>query len=100
VAEAAPLKLTTSDALRIIRSIASDTGNVLLTQHAIQRARQRRINRRQIDLCLRKGTIGEGPFRNERGNWQVTLRRHAAEEEIECTVVIEWKTRLIVVTVY
>jgi hypothetical protein len=34
------------------------------------------------------------------GHWQVTLERRAAGEGIACAVAIEWKTRLIVVTVY
>ena len=84
----------------MVRAIAAETENVVLTRHALIQAAKRRINRRQIDLCIQKGTVSEGPFRNERGHWQVTLQRHAAGEEIQCAVVIEWKARLIVVTVY
>ena len=42
----------------------------------------------------------EGPFLNAKGQWQVTLYRHAAGEEVTCLVAIEWATRLIVITTF
>lgn len=59
---------------------------------------ERRITRRQVELCLQKGTITEGPFMNSRGNWQVNMYRHAAGEEVTCTVIIE-RVKLLVRTV-
>jgi hypothetical protein len=61
---------------------------------------RRRITRRQIELCLQKGTIVEGPSMNAHGNWQVNVLRHAAGEELTCTVAIEWATQLLVITVF
>ena len=99
-AEIAPLRLTAAMALRVIREIAADTNHIVVIAHARRRGRQRDITRRQIELCAQKGTIIEGPFMNQRGNWQVSLQRHAAGEEITCAVVIERRTRLIVITTF
>lgn len=98
--DAVPFRLTEKRALQVIRDLAADTGNIVVVRHAKARGRQRNISRRQIELCVQKGTITEGPFINMHGHWQVNLFRHAAGEELTCTVAIEWATRLIVVTVF
>lgn len=100
MAEIVPLKLTPQRAIEVIRRIASDTANIVVVGHAVKRQRQRRITRRQIELCIQKGTVSEGPFLNQHGNWQVNLYRHAAGEELTCTVAIDWATKLIVVTCF
>ena len=87
-------------ALRHIRDIAADTGSIIVVAHARKRQRERGITRRQIELCVQKGTVTEGPFMNAHGNWQVTLFRHAAGEDLTCVVAIDWPSRLIVVTAY
>lgn len=100
MAEIVPLKLTPAAALRMLRKLASDTNNIVIVQHGKRRQRQRKISRRQIELCVQKGTITEGPFMNQHGHWQVTLYRHAAGEEVSCAVAIEWAKRLIVITAF
>lgn len=100
MAEIVPLRLTTDQALRMIRKLAADSDNIVVVGHARKRRLQRKVSRRQIELCVQRGTISEGPFFNQHGNWQVNLFRHAAGEELTCTVAIEWATRLIVVTVF
>lgn len=37
---------------------------------------------------------------NDHGNWQVTLYRHAAGEEMHCVVAIDLPAKVIVITVY
>jgi hypothetical protein len=100
MAEIVPLRLTTNQALRMIRELSADSQNIVVIGHAKKRRHQRRVSRRQIELCVQRGTITEGPFLNQKGHWQVNLYRHAAGEELTCTVAIEWATRLIVVTVF
>ena len=100
MAEIVPFKLTPKQALDMIRKLAEDTDKIVIVGHAQTRQRQRRISRRQVELCVQRGSITEGPFLNQFGNWQVNLFRHAAGEEMTCTVAIEWATRLIVVTVF
>lgn len=100
MAEIVPLQLGAPQALRMIRELASDTDNIVVIMHAKARQKQRNISRRQIELCVQKGVICEGPFLNMHGHWQVSLERRAAGEEMTCAVAIEWATRLIVVTVF
>lgn len=100
MAEVVPLTLTAPAALRMIRGLAQESENVVIVHHARLRGRQRRITRGQIEACVRKGSIQEGPFVNDKGNWQVTLFRHAAGEEVTCVVAIDWPSKLIVVTTY
>lgn len=100
MAEIVPLELTPHHALKVIRELAADTRNIVVIGHAKKRRKQRSITHRQIELCVQKGTIIEGPFLNQHGNWQVNLYRHAAGEELTCTVAIEWATRVIVVTTF
>jgi hypothetical protein len=100
MAEIVPLQLTPARALQIIREIAADTDKIIILSHAVKRGKQRRITRRQIELCIQRGTITEGPFLNQHGNWQVSLYRHAAGEEITCAVAIDWATHVLVITTF
>lgn len=93
-------KLSAPEALRHIRALAEDSKNILIVDHASKRSKERQISRRQIENCLKKGTITEGPFLNAHGNWQVNLFRHAAGENITCTVALEINERLIVITAF
>lgn len=99
-AEVVPLRLTSHAALRVVREIAADTNNIVVISHARLRGRQRQITRRQIELCVQRGTISEGPFMNQHGHWQVNLQRHAAGEEITCVVAIDWRTKVLVITTF
>ena len=98
--EVVPPKLTAAAALRLVRALAADSSRIDILDHCTNRMRQRRVSLRQIEMCLRKGTISEGPFVNPHGNWQVSLIRHAAGEELTCVVAIEVGVRLLVVTVF
>lgn len=95
-----PLRLTSATALRAIREIASDSSNIVVLNHAVKQSAARKISRIQIERCVQKGTITEGPFLNAHGNWQVNLYRHAAGEEITCTIAIEWATKVLVITAF
>lgn len=96
----AKLALTPVSALRTIRDLAADSFNiVVLPGHGRMRQRQRRVSHAQVVKCVRLGSIQEGPFLNNHGNWQVTMYRHSAGEELTCVVVIEPPTKLLVVTV-
>lgn len=75
-----PLALAEAAALRVIREIAADTGNIVILDHAKKQCAKRRISRRQVEMCIQRGTVAEGPFLNAHGHWQVTLFRHAAGE--------------------
>jgi len=95
-----PDRLSAALALKVVRLIAADTDNIVLIPHGRRRAQQRNITRRQIELCVQKGTIVEGPFFNQHGNWQMNLYRHAAGEEVTCVVAIDWATRVLVINAF
>jgi hypothetical protein len=95
-----PDHLSTADALKIIRMLASDTGKIVVIPYGRKRADERRVTRRQIELCVQKGTISEGPFINGHGNWQMNLWRHAAGEQITCVVAIDWVTHVLVINTF
>lgn len=100
MAEAVPLKLNAATALRVVRRIAADTNNIVVIGHGQKRSKKRRITRRQIELCVQKGSITEGPFLNAHGNWQMNLFRQAAGEELTCVVALEWATKILVITAF
>jgi len=95
-----PDKLNVLDALRMVKCLADSSKNIIITNHAYKRKKERKITRKQIELCLQRGTISEGPFRNQNGHWQVNMFRHAAGEEVTCTVAIDWGKKLIVITAF
>jgi len=95
-----PDRLSGPEALDLVRRLTADSDNIVVISHARMRMLKRGITRRQIELCVQKGTITEGPFMNRRGNWQVNLSRHAAGEEITCVVAIEWPNRIVVISTF
>jgi hypothetical protein len=95
-----PQRLSGALALQIVRLLAADTDNIVVIPYGERRARHRRITRRQIELCVQKATITEGPFLNQHGNWQMNFYRHAAGEEVTCVVAIEWASRLLVINTF
>jgi hypothetical protein len=95
-----PDRLNDADALKLIRVLAADSNNIVVIKHAQKRKAQRNITRPQIERCIQKGTITEGPYVNAKGNWQVNLSRFTAGEQITCVVAIDWPARLIVVTTF
>jgi hypothetical protein len=95
-----PDSLSGPEALKVVRLLAVNTDNIVVLFHATGQARKRSITRRQIELCVQKGTIREGPFVNGHGNWQMNFYRHAAGEEITCVVAIEWATKLLVISTF
>jgi hypothetical protein len=72
-----------------IREIARYSGNVILLKGALKKGRRRGITFGQVVKCCQLGTIIDGPFKNERFEWQVTLQRHAAGEEIRVVVIVD-----------
>lgn len=100
MAEVIPLKMSRPVALAHIHDLAADSGRIVVIRHGRDRQKERHITRRQIEECVRKGYIAEGPFLNEHGNWQVTMASYGAGEELACVVAIEWATRLLIITTF
>lgn len=97
-AKVEPFPMTPEAMLRRIRELAAVDTNVRFTARARRRMVERGILIRQVVTVLRHGVIVEGPALNIRGNWQCTLRRVAAGEEIHVAVAIE--DGVLIITVY
>ncbi|MBL9065545.1 MAG: DUF4258 domain-containing protein [Sphingopyxis sp.] len=95
-----PFQMSVAVARQKIRELAEDSDRIVVISHGKARGRQRGITRRQMELCVQKGVIIEGPFLNQHGNWQVTIQRRAAGEEVNCVVAIDWPNRLVIITTY
>jgi uncharacterized protein DUF4258 len=93
-----PDKLSSAEAIRLVRELASDSANVELTHHCRARMYARDITLRQILGCLQKGIITEGPAIDTYGNWKMNIYR--AADGLTCSVAIGWPSRLIVITVF
>ena len=83
------LRLSDAGFLKNLRVIVKDSNRVVLTKHAKQRMRQRRINQRQIIECLRKGRICEPAHLSIHGDWMATLEHQHAGDAVRVVVAIE-----------
>ena len=83
------LRLSDAGFLKKLRAIVKDSHRVVLTKHAKQRMRQRRINQRQIIECLRKGRICEAAHMSIHGDWMATLEHQYAGDAVRVVVAIE-----------
>jgi len=84
-----PIWLSDAGFLRKLRAIVVDSDRVILTNHAKQRMRQRRIGLRQVLECLRKGRIHEPAHLTVHGDWKATLEHHVAGDVVKVAVAIE-----------
>ena len=75
--------------LRKLRAIAKDSHRVVLTKHAKQRMKQRRVNYRQVMECLHKGHISEPAHLNIHGDWMATLEHRYAGDVVRVVVAIQ-----------
>lgn len=72
------LDLTAPGALAIIKELAVNSENIFLIDHAKKSMKKRHITRAQIDQCLMKGKITEGPYRDVgSGNWRVRMEHYS-----------------------
>lgn len=95
-----PLKLTKPAASRIIKEIAADPNKIVPVSHAKKRMVQRKISITQARRVVQAGFIDGEPWKDERGNWRVIMRGTSAGEQITVGISIEWRTRLLIVTVF
>lgn len=92
--------MTADNMRRIVREIAADTNRIIILKHALERAGKRGFSRRQIERCCQAGSVVEGPFENKFGNWQANFYRHAAGEEMTCTVAVDLRDNVLIITVF
>lgn len=83
------MQLSDAGFIRKLRAIAKDSHRVVLTPHAKQRMKKRRINMRQVLDCLRKGRVYEPAHLTIHGDWKATLEHHCAGDMVRVAVAIE-----------
>lgn len=86
---AQPIQLSDAGFIKKLRNIVKDSHRVVLTKHARQRMKQRRINQRQVMECLSKGRIYEPAHLTIQGDWKATLEHQYAGDLIRVAVAIE-----------
>lgn len=95
-----PERLSAADARRVVRELAAVDDNIVFLPHAIKRLKERDIDPAQVRLVLRAGAVVAPPARNDFGRWQVEMQGIAAGDRLTAIVAIEWRSGLLVVTVY
>jgi hypothetical protein len=100
MAEPIPMRMSDANALKLLREIARDSGNVVFLDHVRKRMKQRRITTAQILSCLQFGTVSEPVALDLHGNWKLTVGRLVAGTRLEVAVAIELPKRAIVITVF
>lgn len=95
-----PLRLSKAAAATLIKEIAQNADQIVPVGHARQRMIERHISITQAVKVIRAGYIDGDPWLDEHGNWCVTMRGRAAGEEITVGLAIEWRTRLLIITVF
>ena len=87
---------------RRIAEVVADSSRMVITRHAMQRIRKRRVTPTQVLHVLRKGVVAEPAHLNIKGNWQCTVEAHIAGDTIKVAAALatdsagEW---VIVITV-
>ncbi|HEY3597943.1 MAG TPA: DUF4258 domain-containing protein [Paraburkholderia sp.] len=84
-----PFKLNDDNLKRMIRETAAETARVFIVVHARKRMRERNITPTQVYDCLRNGNVSEPAHVNIHGNWQCTLTRRHAGDEITAVAALE-----------
>lgn len=95
--------LTPVTAKRLLKTIASDSDRVSFTEHGERKMRKRHITRTQVLRCLSHGNIVEGPYRDIKGNWKMTVEMFSAGETLSVVAALDRDTSgemIIVITAY
>lgn len=99
-ANVVPLRLSKAYAAKIIKEIAANKDNIVPVPHAKKRMVQRRISVEQARRVVQAGFIDGDPWLDEHGNWRVTMIGMSAGDQITVGVAIDWRTRLLIITVF
>ena len=100
MAEPVPMRMNDANALKLLREIAQDSGNVILVDHARKRMRQRKVTTVQIIECLRRGVVSEPVALDIHGNWKLTVAHRVAGKDLNVAVAIDLPSRALVITVF
>lgn len=75
---------------RFIRQAAGEARNVVFTDHALLRMRQRQISRDAAMQILRKGTLRREPEPNQRrGTWECRMEYYIAGRHLALVAAVD-----------
>ncbi len=100
MSKAAIFTLSRPKALALMRELAKDSGNVVFTDHARIRMRQRQLTPKAVIECLMRGVIVEGPALGVKGTWELAMQRMGAGRRLHVGLAIDLPSRLIIITIY
>lgn len=78
---------------------AADSERIVPLRDAEQRMAERDISMGSVRRVVRTGALTEGPYLDVRGSWRVEMQGRVAGDVLTVALSIEWRTRLLVVTV-
>lgn len=97
-AKVVSIRLSDADAKKLLAEFASNSENVIYSNHALKQMRGRKISPTQVLNCLRKGKITESPALDiKKSLWNMRIERHFAGEKIGCAVGIDLQDRQVFV---
>lgn len=94
------MRMNDATALKVLREIAQDSAQVIFTQHARKRMRQRKVSPVQVLTCLNRGIVSEPVALDAYGNWKLTVTHRVAGKDLDVAVAIDVPKRAIVITVF
>jgi len=94
--------LKPAEARKVIRERAQSSLNIAPTRHALAQMRARKIDRLQVERCLQRGSITEGPYvptNSRTGNWRCAVEARVSGDWVRVVVEIAEAALLEVITV-
>ena len=87
--------------VRRIHHLATDSGNVILSKHAMERMAERDIADIEVFRILRDGILAEEPTQTTRGEWKLKLvkRLRGNRDAGVVTIILHGDRKLLVKTV-
>ena len=85
---------------RTVRDLASDSGTVIVVDHARQRMALRDIGLDEVLRVLRCGTCEDEPQQGHGSDWRAKMVGSATGREIVVAVAVTSKRELVVVTAW
>lgn len=90
-------------ARKLIRERASGSAGVLFVDHALQQMRRRGVDVPQVQRCLLRGEITEGPYvptASRMGDWRCNVEANVSGDQLRVVVEIpENAAYVLVITV-
>ncbi|MDH5731056.1 MAG: DUF4258 domain-containing protein [Gammaproteobacteria bacterium] len=86
---------------RAIEICKDKSKKVFFTDHALERMRQRKLTRSQVERCIRTGALIEGPSIGSKGEWECKFELFTAGDKIAVVVGLLYEDpgkRILVIT--